>query len=72
MYAILTAVFFFLALTNAAGPQKRFGSLAPLWDCTLPLRRKLSGGGAAGAAATAQQGAAEVGSTPADPTKMEA
>ena len=30
VYAILTAVFFFLALTNVGGPQGRFCSLAPL------------------------------------------
>lgn len=28
-YSILTAIFFYLALTNAAGPQKHFGSIAP-------------------------------------------
>ena len=41
MYAILTAVFFFLALTNAGGPQKHFGSLAPLFSL---FRRELSAG----------------------------
>ena len=41
VYAILTAVFFFLALTNAAGPQGHFGSLAPV--CALLFRSKPSG-----------------------------
>ena len=43
VYAILTAVFFFLALTNAAGPQGHFGSLAPV--CALLFRSKPSGKG---------------------------
>ena len=41
VYAILTAVFFFLALTNAAGPQGHFGSLAPV--CAPLFRSKPSG-----------------------------
>jgi 5-methyltetrahydrofolate--homocysteine methyltransferase len=59
VYAILTAVFFFLALTNAGGPQKHFGSLAPLFSL---FRRELSAGrrNGPGAAFTPKEGTAEV------------